>query len=134
MASNIEKEITQADKNKYPIFSVIEKDMEEYWDILTIDSKISAISDTMDFMYFIMQCEIKYEVVLHDNECDAFSQLRLIDLHDLILLLKGEAECTSPVSAWINKNFNSISKGRQGFYDPYTRDSKLEILINGKNE
>ncbi len=128
MATNIKsKELD------YPILSVLGVcDIIQYWSPLTIESKISAISDTLDFVYFIMQCEKTYDVVIHDNEADLFNQLRLLDLHDLILLIKGEGECTGTLSIWITTNFDIISKGRKGFYDCYTRDYKLKVLIDGE--
>jgi len=125
--------MTKGDLEKYPILSAI-ADIRQYWNPATIESKINAIDDTLDFVYFIMQCENIYDIVIHDDEADLFNQLRLLDMHDLILLIKGEGGCTSILSKWINTNFDIISRGRKGVYDCYTRDYKLKTLIDGKGD
>jgi len=111
-------------KRIYPILSIVEE-FDKY--DITENSTFNEIKDTWDSIYLIIECEKIYDFVLYDCEAERFGDLRIIDIHDLIIFLKGESECTETVLIWINININEISK--RPFYKSYLRDLRINIII-----
>lgn len=96
---------------------------------IDINSKVGIVDD-LDFIAIIMECEKKYDININYDECDTFYKLRFIDIHDIIMLIKGQGSCTNEIENWINDNYIFISKRRPGFYEPYLRNMKINEILN----
>lgn len=96
-----------------------------------LDSKVSDITDTLDYIVFIIECEEYYNYVIKDDEAIFFEEenLSFQQIDDFFTFLKG-GETTPFIHRLITKNINRLKENRPE-YESYIidcRDRKIKKL------
>jgi hypothetical protein len=109
--------------------SIIDKVLSNYK--LTMNSKVSEITDALDYVSFILECEEYYNFVINDDEAVFFEEenLSLKEIEEFFLFLKN-SQTTDFIHGLITNNINRLKSNREE-YESYIvdcRDKKIKSL------
>jgi hypothetical protein len=100
---------------------------------LNLDSKVSDIDDVYDFINFIINCEIYYNMEIFDDEAEfiEFNDLSLRNVEDFFIFLR-DGYATESIHKLIIDNIDWLSRIRPDYrwYIINNRDSKIDLLFN----
>lgn len=104
---------------------------------LDLDSKISDIFDVYDFISFIMDCEIYYNLEIFDDEAEFIEvkDLSFLDIEDFFIFLR-DGYTTDSIHKLIVDNIDWLSRIRPDYkwYITNCRDSKIDSLLIKKDQ
>lgn len=99
---------------------------------LNLDSKISDIFDVLDFIQFIMDCEIYYNLEIFDDEAEFIEvkDLSFLDIEDLFIFLR-DGYATDSIHKLIVDNIEWLSRIRPDYrwYLVTRRDDRINSIF-----
>lgn len=111
------------------MLNILNKILPEY--NFGLDSRISDITDSWDYIAFIMECESYYSFEINDDEAIFFEEenLSFKQIEDFLLFLKN-GSATPFIHTLITNNINRLKKNRPEYesYIVENRDSKIKKL------
>lgn len=113
------------------MIEILDKELQGY--DLNLDSKISEIDDVVDFITFILSCEIYYNLDIFDDEAEFIEvkDLSFLDIEDLFIFLR-DGYATDSIHKLIVDNIDWLSKIRPDYrwYLTNRRNDRIDLLFN----
>jgi len=113
------------------MIEILDKELQGY--DLNLDSKISEIYDVVDFITFILSCEIYYNLDIFDEEAEFIEvkDLSFLDIEDFFIFLR-DGYATESIHKLIVDNIDWLNRIRPDYrwYMANRRNDRINLLFN----
>jgi hypothetical protein len=113
------------------MIEILDKELQGY--DLNLDSKISEIYDVVDFITFILSCEIYYNLDIFDEEAEFIEvkDLSFLDIEDFFIFLR-DGYATESIHKLIVDNIDWLNRIRPDYrwYLANRRNDRINLLFN----
>ena len=117
------------EKEEFPFLNILEEESFDIYDISSVDIMFNIIRDGYDSMYFLIEVEKLYNIILYDEECEIFEKyLTFRDIHSLCKFISGECITLSNNISEFIADYNLIENKKRN-YTQLLRDMSLDKLI-----